>query len=99
MEHNEQCPCRRDRSAGRWCAVCNEHGSHHTERHDDFHNPLAYCWHHGYEPDVGAFRVCGECAHAFMTEEELISADAQWREGQRVAVDDITCCPLCTHDW
>ena len=22
-----------DRSAGRWCAICGEHGSHHTDRH------------------------------------------------------------------
>ena len=25
-----------DRSAGRWCEQCRQHGSHHTERHDDF---------------------------------------------------------------
>lgn len=24
-----------DRSAGRWCARCEQHGSHHTARHDD----------------------------------------------------------------
>lgn len=25
-----------DRSAGRWCDRCEQHGSHHTERHDEF---------------------------------------------------------------
>lgn len=25
-----------DRSAGRWCARCEQHGSHHTERHENF---------------------------------------------------------------
>ena len=25
-----------DRTAGRWCAECNEFGSHHTDRHIDF---------------------------------------------------------------
>jgi hypothetical protein len=23
----------KDRSAGRWCAICQDHGSHHTDRH------------------------------------------------------------------
>lgn len=23
-------------SAGRWCAKCNKHGSHHTDKHDEF---------------------------------------------------------------
>lgn len=25
-----------DRSAGRWCDRCEQHGSHYTERHDEF---------------------------------------------------------------
>ena len=25
-----------DRSAGRWCDVCRQNGSHHTERHAEF---------------------------------------------------------------
>ncbi|WP_422758803.1 hypothetical protein [Paenarthrobacter sp. C1] len=25
-----------DRSAGRWCSECREHGSHHTDRHAEF---------------------------------------------------------------
>lgn len=25
-----------DRSAGRFCEVCNVHGSHHTDKHNDF---------------------------------------------------------------
>lgn len=25
-----------ERSAGRWCAECREHGSHHTDRHAEF---------------------------------------------------------------
>lgn len=25
-----------DRSAGRWCDHCKQHGSHHTERHNEF---------------------------------------------------------------
>lgn len=25
-----------DRSAGRWCGACKQHGSHHTDRHDEF---------------------------------------------------------------
>ena len=25
-----------DRSAGRWCDVCDAHGSHHTEKHNEF---------------------------------------------------------------
>lgn len=25
-----------DRSAGRFCAVCDVNGSHHTDRHDEF---------------------------------------------------------------
>lgn len=29
----EPCTCR---SAGRWCAECNQHGSHHTDKHAEF---------------------------------------------------------------
>lgn len=25
-----------DRSAGRWCAICGQSGTHHTDRHGDF---------------------------------------------------------------
>lgn len=25
-----------DRSAGRWCAECQQHGSHHTDKHAEF---------------------------------------------------------------
>lgn len=25
-----------DRSAGRYCAHCKQHGQHHTDRHNDF---------------------------------------------------------------
>lgn len=25
-----------DRSAGRFCGVCDAHGSHHTDKHDEF---------------------------------------------------------------
>lgn len=49
-----------DRSAGRWCDVCQQHGSHHTDKHDEF----------VYEPDVidaeiveengGLCKTCGQ---------------------------------------
>lgn len=25
-----------DRSAGRWCAECQQHGGHHSDKHDEF---------------------------------------------------------------
>lgn len=25
-----------DRSAGRWCATCEQHGTHHTDKHEEF---------------------------------------------------------------
>lgn len=25
-----------DRSAGRWCEHCGQHGSHHTDKHDEY---------------------------------------------------------------
>ena len=32
----EACPQGHDRSAGRWCAECRQHGSHHTDTHAEF---------------------------------------------------------------
>lgn len=63
--------------------------------------PNKHCWIHDVdEPEEGAFRVCGECFHVFMTAEELIQADSKWYEdGRRNDPERIWSCPLCTHDF
>lgn len=45
------CPEGHDQSAGRWCGICGQLGSHHTPRHDEFVccEPLVY----RYDPPRG----------------------------------------------
>lgn len=66
-----------------------------------------HCWSHGYEPvPEGAHRVCGECGHCFVTEQDLIDADREWftdvepldRPPVRPG-SEIYSCPRCTHDF
>lgn len=66
-----------------------------------------HCWHHGYEPiPDGAYRVCVECGHCFVTEQDLIDADRAWftdvepRDRPPVrAGAEVYACPLCAHDF
>lgn len=62
------------------------------------------CWWHGPEPiPPGAFRVCGECWHCFVTEADLRAADEELRRQIGLQPTDpdapIWVCPLCTHDF
>lgn len=98
--HRSDCPCRPGQEAQVWCETCQEHGSHDSSTHDAYHDMNNHCTHHGYEPMAGAFRVCGECWHAFMTEVELVEADAKWGFPPSLkSVGKIYSCPLCSHDF
>jgi hypothetical protein len=63
------------------------------------------CFWHGEEPvPDGAYLVCGECWHCFVTDEELLAADRAMRIevgllGGPSSADEIRFCPLCSHDF
>lgn len=65
------------------------------------------CSIHGYEPIPERFyRICHECRHCFVTEQELIKADFEIRrsifgdlEIRATSGDKIHICPECTHDF
>ena len=57
------------------------------------------CWFHGEEPvPDDAYRVCGECGHAW-AREALIAADAEKFNGSPRNPETIYACPLCVHDF
>jgi hypothetical protein len=61
------------------------------------------CFFHGHEPiPDGCYTVCGECWHAYVTEEELLEADAVAAEQvgapPAAKASEVTFCPLCLHD-
>jgi hypothetical protein len=70
-----------------------------------------YCAIHGYEPATkGCYKICGECWHCFVTEEELIEKDFRIRaeisnhlgtapEGPEESGEQILICPECTHGF
>jgi hypothetical protein len=46
------------------------------------------------------YRLCGECFHVFVTEEELLEADAKASGKERREHGElIQSCPLCIHDF
>lgn len=56
------------------------------------------CYFHGVEPVPDEyFRLCLECGHCFVTEEEFTAA----AEESPIARPDpeLTFCPLCSHDF
>ena len=79
------------------------------------HEPSGACadthcfWHHVDEPDDGAYRVCFECKHVYLTAEALREAWAEvTAEGYDLPpgtdviappVEQIYGCPYCAHDW
>lgn len=44
------------------------------------------------------YLICGECLHAWFTEEEFVAHDASWRGGKRRPAAAIPICPCCWHD-
>lgn len=50
------------------------------------------------EPADGAYRICGECGHVYMSEQELVDGDAEWHGGVRRPVAEIYVCVHCPHD-
>ena len=78
------------------------------------HEPSEACsgthcyWHHVDEPDDGAYRVCFECKHVYVTAEDLRQA---WRdevvpalreygrEAEPPPAEEIYACVFCCHDW
>ena len=56
------------------------------------------CWIHDTVEDAkGAYRVCYECGHVFMTKKDLME---QVRKLWGVeSFRDTLSCPLCIHDW
>lgn len=60
------------------------------------------CWHHGHEPiPEGAYLVCGECGHCYVTEADLIETERQLYPDLPVRASAATmwACPLCAHDF
>lgn len=66
---------------------------------------LDWCYsHHRSEPIPagGAFRVCGECGHCWVTRESFqVDLAVMWDEIKLPGPvpDDIPHCPLCAHDF
>ncbi len=64
-----------------------------------------YCAIHGEEPIPPMYyRVCGECGHAFLTREELEELDHARAvecglQGDPQPAEQISTCPMCTHDF
>lgn len=61
-----------------------------------------HCFWHGVEPvPPNAFRVCGECWHAWPTVEAFEADCAQLARdmGWPIVDPDPPFCPLCSHDW
>lgn len=58
-----------------------------------------HCFWHGEEPiPEGAFLVCGECWHCWVTEEEFW-LDALTEIGHKKEAGPLYFCPLCSHDF
>lgn len=70
------------------------------------------CYFHGHEPmPIDCFRICFECKHAWSAEElldahnsilrEIATADGWLSDLPRDVTDpdQVTICPLCTHDF
>lgn len=72
------------------------------------------CYVHGYEPVPSSYyKMCYECQHVFVTEQDLIDDDVQVRRNfnkvagpgdylfseDPVPVEEIFCCPHCSHDF
>ena len=60
--------------------------------------------HHVIEPHRDGSIWCPECWHTYWDAADLIATELkEWSsmyEGRpEPAVNDISCCPLCLHDW
>lgn len=65
-----------------------------------------FCAIHGHEPIPQVYyKICAECWHCYVTEDELIIRDQAVRlsiggdTGNPRPADQIAICPLCTHDF
>lgn len=56
-------------------------------------------YHNEDEPASGAYRVCGECLHAYMTDHDLMNSYNEALPQSQVTVEQIAFCPLCAHDF
>ena len=79
------------------------------------HEPSEACgdthcyFHHVDESDAGAYRVCFECKHVYLTAEDLRAAfmaevmpclvSASAPPIQPPPAEDIYGCAYCAHDW
>jgi hypothetical protein len=62
------------------------------------------CYFHGEEPiPPNAYRLCLECGHVYPTAEDLLKEDTkvalEYGFAPVTEPEQVTCCPLCTHDW
>lgn len=60
------------------------------------------CWFHGDEPiPDGAYLVCGECGHCYVTAADLIEAERRLYPDlpARTSAAQMWSCPLCAHDF
>lgn len=66
---------------------------------------VSVCAIHGWEPvSERYYLICGECWHVFVTADELLTGHDQRLvevgvPPGRDTADQITVCPLCTHDF
>ena len=67
---------------------------------DSVARDVTHCaYHHANESTIGAFRVCGECLHAWSAE-DLVEAHCSISGDSPTEIPGhIDCCPLCVHDF
>lgn len=63
-----------------------------------------WCYSHGRdEPMTPGAPVCGECLHAWSSNDELLHDDNALRSRLGcplvASVDAVFCCPFCAHDF
>lgn len=80
----------------------------------DRHEPTdacahCHCHYHHVDEAGKTYRECYECGHAYPTARALRREHRRrvpfryyprtWLYSLFTRADDITCCPLCAHDW
>ncbi len=76
------------------------------------HEPTDECWghhcsfHHVDEPAEGAYLICFECGHAYLTAEDLraafmaeVAPDLSSPLPEPPPAEGVWFCPLCAHDF
>lgn len=88
------------------CADCTEGDDPHLACPDCGRMIIADDWCYGHmrpEPNVfGAYQICGECFHVFVTAEGLQAAYDELAAELALpprTVGEIFACPVCAHDF